>query len=170
VTRTLVDLGAVLDEDSVERALECALRRGLTSLEYMSRRLEAMSRLGRPGIGVARRVLRRRQPVTTGSDLEVRFLQLVRRAGLPEPVAQYRIGPYRVDFAYPQEQNFIELDGVESHTGAAALQRDLERQNWLVARGWIPLRFTWADVVRHGEKGVTALAGQSVAPQRVQLG
>jgi very-short-patch-repair endonuclease len=159
VTRTLIDLGAVLDEESVERAIECALRRGLTSPQYMGRRLDALSRLGRPGIGVARRLLRRRQPVVTGSDLEVRFLQLLRRAGLPEPVGQYCIGPYRVDSAYPNERRFIELDGVENHAGAAALQRDLERQNWLVGKGWVPLRFTWTDVMHHGQEVAAAVAG-----------
>ena len=34
------------------------------------------------------------------NDFEDRMRALVRRAGLPEPVAQYRIGPYRVDFAW----------------------------------------------------------------------
>jgi len=159
VTRTLIDLGAVVDDEVVERALECAVRRSLTSPAYLDRRLDALSRLGRPGLGVVRRVLQRRQPVVTGSDLEVCFLQLLRRAGLPEPVGQYCIGPYRVDFAYPQKRRFIELDGVENHAGAAALQRDLERQNWLVGQGWVPLRFTWTDVMHHGQEVAAAGGG-----------
>ncbi len=136
------------DADTVERALESGIRRGLTSPDYVRRRLVALARAGRPGIAVVRLVLARRQPVVLGSDLEVRFLQLVRRSELVEPSAQHPIGPYRVDFAYADRRVFIELDGAETHGGPAALQRDLSRQNWLVGQGWTPLRFTWADVVR----------------------
>jgi len=157
VTRTVIDLGAVCDADTVERALECGIRRGLTAAAYVGRRIDALARGGRPGIAVARLVLARRQPVVLGSDLEVRFLQLVRREKLVEPAAQHRIGPYRVDFAYPDRRVFVELDGAETHGGAVALQRDLARQNWLVAQGWTPLRFTWSDVVRRPATVVTSL-------------
>ncbi len=158
VTRTAIDLGAVCDADTVERVLECGIRRGLTSAAYLGRRVDARARRGRPGIAVARLVLARRQPVVLGSDLEVRFLQLVRNAGLAEPVAQHPIGPYRVDFAYPHRRLFVELDELEAHGGAVALQRDLARQNWLVGKGWTPLRFTWADVVRQPAAVVAALS------------
>ena len=39
VHRTLIDLGACADADLVELALECALRRGMTSMPRLTRRL-----------------------------------------------------------------------------------------------------------------------------------
>ncbi|MGH2818525.1 MAG: type IV toxin-antitoxin system AbiEi family antitoxin domain-containing protein [Actinomycetota bacterium] len=49
VTRTLIDLGAACDEEAVEIALECALRRSLTSLPRLRRRLDELGGCGRRG-------------------------------------------------------------------------------------------------------------------------
>jgi hypothetical protein len=47
VWRTLMDLGLVADADSVELALECAVRRGIASIPRLSRRLESYEGRGR---------------------------------------------------------------------------------------------------------------------------
>jgi very-short-patch-repair endonuclease len=95
----------------------------------------------------------------------VRFLQLLRAAGLAQPVRQYevRVGDerYFLDFAFPERRLCVELDGEEAHTGAA-FQRDRSRQNALVLLGWTVLRFTWADVTeRPGQ--IVALLTQALA-------
>jgi very-short-patch-repair endonuclease len=47
---------------------------------------------------------------------------------------------------------FIELDGWESHGSKQAFRWDRRRQNQAVILGWLPLRFTWADVVYEPER------------------
>jgi len=75
--RTLCDLGAVCDADVVERAMESALRRGLTSIKRLEWRCGQLQRRGRAGPNVLRTVLRRRpmNAKPTESDLETLYLQ-----------------------------------------------------------------------------------------------
>jgi very-short-patch-repair endonuclease len=153
-TRTLCDLGAVDDEGAVERALESALRRGLTSLPRLRWRAEQLARPGRSGPGVLRRVLAERPAGAppTGSELETRFLQCLRDHEMPHPERQHvvRLGngrTVRLDAAWPRHLLFAELDGAGAHDGWEARRRDMRRQTAVVALGWRPLRFTWDDVV-----------------------
>lgn len=165
--RTLVDLGAV-DRWAVGDALERAVVARICSVVAVERVLDDVARKGRRGAGVLRRVLDERALGRARPDglLEARFARVLREGSLPAPVFQYRVGRYRVDFAYPELRIAIEVDGFEVHGTPAALQADLERQNTLVAAGWTVLRFTWRDVVRRPAwvaAQVAALLGQRVA-------
>ncbi len=160
VERTLLDLASVVGDDSLERAVEAALRQGLTTCERLERYLAAVARPGRPGVGRFRRVVARASTGRpTGSELEVMFLQLLRAAGLEEPARQFEVGVdgrrYFLDFAYPQRRLAIELDGREHHR----FDEDRRRQNALVLAGWTVLRFTWADVTERREATAAAVAG-----------
>ena len=153
-TRTLCDLGAVEGELAVERALESALRRGLTSLPRLRWRSGELARPGRSGPGVLRRVLAERpaHAPPSGRELETRFLQCLREGDVPEPERQHVVrlrtgGRAHLDFAWPGAHLFAELDGAGSHDGWEARRRDMRRQTAVVALGWRPLRFTWDEVV-----------------------
>lgn len=159
-TRTCVDLGAVVGGEVVERAFECAVRRGLTTPGYAERRARALARPGRAGPGVLLEVLRRRQQAVNGSELETRFEQLCRAAGVSRFRRQFPIGPYVVDYADPAGRVVVELDGLETHSTSHALQHDLSRQNFLVLEGWTVLRFTWDDVTRRRQE-VVAMVGEA---------
>lgn len=168
-TRTLVDLGGVIDDDALERALESALRRGLTSVPRLQWRLGQLSRPGRPGPASLRRVLGRRPAGSppTESELETRFVQVLRAAGIRQPVRQHRVmlpdgGSVRLDFAYPDKVLFIETDGYDPHRGRKAFVRDRRRENQVVLLGWKPLRFTWPDVADRPE-GVAAEVAVALA-------
>ncbi len=91
------------------------------------------------------------------SALETKFLRLLRKAPVPLPQAGYEVGSYRLDFAYPQIRLGIELDGWAFHSGRSAWERDLKRQNDLLALGWILLRFTWTDVTQRGDHVVAEI-------------
>ncbi|MDQ4064839.1 MAG: DUF559 domain-containing protein, partial [Actinomycetota bacterium] len=149
-TRTVLDLPSVADEEAVETALDCALRRGLTSIEYLRRKHTERSAPGRRGARTISYLLHQRAADTRvlESALETRFLRLLRKEGLPIPQAGYPVGPYRLDFAYPGLRLGIELDGYAFHSARALWTRDLARQNHLVRLGWTLLRFTWEDVTR----------------------
>ena len=150
--RTLVDLGAV-DKEGVADALERAVIARVCSIVALERVLDDVARKARRGAGVLRKVLDERALGRARPDglLESRMARLLREAGLPEPVFQHHVGRHRIDFAYPEVKLAIEVDGFEVHGTPQAFQRDLARQNRLVAAGWRVLRFTWLDVVRRPE-------------------
>lgn len=147
--RTIIDLGAVTPHNTVEDALDRALIDKVCTLPAVEWELARVARPGRNGTGVLHRVLDQRALADQRPDglLEPRFARLVRRFGLPMPEFQYAIGPYRVDFAYPQPKVAIEVDGYSVHGARRAFQDDRTRQNAIVALGWSLLRFTWEDVV-----------------------
>jgi hypothetical protein len=152
--RTFVDLGAVLSPDELELVLNEGIRRHLLSVPAVWRRLEEFGPMRR-GAAVVQVVLERHVPNRRAPEsvLETRFLQLIRSAGLPEPVAQFEVSfgdgaRARLDFAYPDRMIAIELDGATHHTGMFAEKRDRRRDNQLGKMGWRVLRFDWDDVTR----------------------
>lgn len=56
-----------------------------------------------------------------------------------------------VDLAHGGWRIVIECDGFETHGSPAALRKDCVRHTLLVAAGWRPLRFTWAQVMYEPE-------------------
>jgi very-short-patch-repair endonuclease len=151
IVRTVVDLAAVLDDETLEIVIESALRR--------DRALEPVLRLaaggGRRGALRLGRVLDRRPAGAppTESELETRFLQVIRLVDLPPPRRQYRVvvdGRHtaRLDFCWPEAGLWVETDGRATHDNATAFYADRRRQNDLIARlDWRILRFGWSDVV-----------------------
>jgi Protein of unknown function (DUF559)/Transcriptional regulator, AbiEi antitoxin len=154
--RTLLDLGVLFDLDRLEELLDDGLRRGWFSLESVSRRWEELGGLLRPGGRAIRSVLDRKESGQRppASILETRFRQLVRRAGLPEPVAQYEVHDgdtliARVDFAYPELGLVIEVDGEERHASRSSRKHDARRERRLVGLGFRVLRFHWDDIHKY---------------------
>lgn len=162
--RTLFDLGAVSNAEALEVALEDALRRGLVSLRTLHRTLERLGAHGRRGTATLRRLLQERSDgPPPESLLEIRLLRLLARAGLPEPVRQWRVRENgrvvtRIDLAYPQARIAIEADGYRYHSGLADWRRDRRAQNLLTVRGWRVLRVTWDDVATRPRRVVAEIA------------
>lgn len=132
------------------------MRKGYASVDGLSKALGTARQ--RPGTRALRVILGRRPPgaAPTESDAETLFLQLARRARLPEPRRQHVVptaeGTFRVDFAWPDQRLAVEVDGAAAHASREALARDLRRQNRLLlslapAR-WSLLRFTWDDLTQ----------------------
>ncbi len=69
-----------------------------------------------------------------------------------------------IDFADPGLMIAIEVDGRAFHSDRRSFERDRERQNMLILRGWMVLRFTWERIVKDPAgviaeiEAVTALA------------
>ena len=146
--RTVRDLAAVLNDDTLELVIESALRRDPTSEGDL-----VMS--GRNGTARLRRVLGRRPfgAPPTDSELETRYLQVIRMADVPPPVRQHRVINERgicigrLDLCWPEVGLWVELDGRASHDRPKALLYDRHRQNEVAVRlQWLPIRFTWDDV------------------------
>jgi len=146
--RTLVDLGAVVSRFVVERALDDARRRRITTYDQVRASYERRAR--QRGTAAVGRLLRKRLAGCDldDSDLERKALRALRRAGFPEPAQQHRVdtaeGTYFPDLAYPAEKVAIELYGFDSHGTRSAFDRDPLRANALQNEGWIVLVFTSA--------------------------
>jgi very-short-patch-repair endonuclease len=146
-TRTLIDIAAILDEESLELALDAALRRGLTSVGKLCRALH-----GQAGTATLGRLVEARTPERgSESALETKVLRVLKSHGLPVPVGQFEVRDgarliARVDFAYPGQLVAIEADGYRYHSGRSAWQRDRSRQNAFVARGWRVVHVTAEDL------------------------
>jgi hypothetical protein len=160
VSRTLVDLAGGVRRRELERAVEAAERLNLFDLPAVERAL-ARSRT-RHGTRVLRQVLRDyREPPFTRSELERRFVDLCRAAGLPAPSTNIWIVTGEVDAAWPDRRLVVELDG-RHHRTAAAFERDRERDAELQLAGYRVLRVTARRLERDPEgvvATVTALLG-----------
>jgi very-short-patch-repair endonuclease len=81
------------------------------------------------------------------SDLEGDFLDLCRRNRLPVPEVNVRVGPWTVDFLWPDRHLVVETDSYLYHRGKVAFEDDRERDLGLRALGY--------DVVRLSERHLT---------------
>lgn len=152
--RTLLDLAAIADEETVEVALDDALFTGKLRMPRLDWRIDELGVRGKPGTALLRRLLEVRGdgvfvPTTI---LETKLVRLLRSGKLPVPNSQHRFhergrSVARVDFVYPEHKVVIEVDGRRWHAGRRAQVRDAERDNYLNLRGWTVLRFTWHDLV-----------------------
>lgn len=141
---TVIDLASQLGDQSLESVVNAADRLGLVDPEAL--RAEADACRTRP---CARRLGRLLDRFTrTDSNLERKFLALVRRAGLPEPQTQATVNGFRVDFFWPRLGLVAETDGLRYHRTPTQQSRDLRRDQVHLASGLKALRFSAAQVLR----------------------
>jgi predicted transcriptional regulator of viral defense system len=164
VPRTLLDLAPTVQSHLLERALAQAQRLDL----YDHRAIEdvlarANGHRGRAALTEATA----QEPKLTRSELEARFLALVRDAGLPEPLTNFLLAApdhprLEVDLYWPTHRVIVELDGYETHRTRHAFEQDRARDAALTAAGYKIVRFTWrtADaVVRNRLQALLTPAG-----------
>jgi hypothetical protein len=142
VARTLLDLAGVVREDALARALEQAERLRLFDLRAVDP-LIARSR-GRRGVRALREALLfcRDLPPMTRSELERRFLDLCRDAGLPLPAMNVWVIDQEVDALWAEQRLVVELDSRTFHQTRAAFERDRRRDAALQLGGYRVLRVT----------------------------
>jgi very-short-patch-repair endonuclease len=127
---TLVDIAATTETDDLEAAINAADRLGLVDPESLEAALDRMPLF--PGVGVMRCALSRY--TRTDSNLERRFLALLRKARLRLPQTQEHLGPGRIDFHWPELGLVVETDGLTYHrTPMQQLADRLRDQAHLIA-------------------------------------
>jgi very-short-patch-repair endonuclease len=146
--RTLFDIAPSLGDREFERAFDEALvARRLITRAAVRALLAANPR--RPGSGRLRDLIEPgRNSSITKSEAENRMLALVRRARLPMPETDVKIGPWEVDFLWRRERVAVEVDGHDFHSSRAALERDHRKDADLQHRGLFVLRFSGREVKR----------------------
>jgi Protein of unknown function (DUF559) len=152
VPRTLLDLAATLPVWEVRKAISEA--EVLRILDHGAvRRLIKRSR-GRRGVARLRMLLDDIHPETkrTRSEMELRFLRMCDRAGLPRPEVNVTLDvggrPLRPDFLWRDAGLIVEADSRRYHDTDSAFQNDRRREQRLQLAGWRVSRCTWEQIER----------------------
>jgi very-short-patch-repair endonuclease len=143
-TQTLIDLAVGLDPHRLERAVNQA---DVLDLVDPVTLLESLGEYtARGGVGKLRSLLTAQVFCLTDSELERRFLRLVRGARLPVPRTGVRLNGFQVDFYWPELGLVVETDGLRYHRTPGQQARDRVRDQAHAAAGLTTLRFTHAQV------------------------
>ena len=155
-SETVVDCLRFLPAEPAMIACESALSRGLVDESSL---LAAVLRARhRRGIAAARAMAAMASALSE-SPGETRTRMLLCSLGLPPFVQQHRVladgHVYRLDFAWPDLCVGLEFDGLVKYFGpestSEVLRNERERENALVAEGWVIVRITWADLSKPGK-------------------
>jgi very-short-patch-repair endonuclease len=174
--RAIVDVSANLGRVHLGSLLDELVAAGHVTYPEVSRCLADVARPGKPGIATLGRVLDDRGPghVPGQSELEQRLFDLIREAGLPEPIRQFPL-PGRhprnelVDAAFPEAMVLVEVDGRRWHSRIADLRRDHARDAEAHQAGWVTLRFTYEQITTT-PSDVAATIAAVLATRLTQLG
>lgn len=148
-TRTLLDLAVVAPPRDLERAIARAERERLVERDQLEDLLACHG--GRRGAPALRAVLERAGgPALTRSEAEVRFLRLVRKARLPPPKTNARVGGYELDFLWREHGIAVEVDGYAFHSSRPRFEGDRRRAADLASRGIQVIPLTWKQIVEEG--------------------
>ncbi len=144
--RTLMDMTVKVGIRELETMVARAQRAEILDEDRLFAMLERYR--GRPGIAALRAVMEiPGGPAMIRSEAESRFLALVRKAGLPTPRANLKVGRYELDFFWPHERIAVEVDGYGYHSSRTRFEGDRRRDAWLNARGFKVIRLSWRQIV-----------------------
>ena len=139
--RTLLDLAEVLPPQRLARAVEQADRLRLLDVNAIEALCERSH--GRRGLSRLRILLDEVvEPSPTRSELERRFVELCRRAGLPPPALNVSVAGFEVDALFKRQRLVVELDGFAFHGHRGAFESDRVRDAELQLVGYRVVRIT----------------------------
>jgi very-short-patch-repair endonuclease len=149
----LTVIEAVVQRRDGAKLMDTALQRHVDLQELWRAHLRNKGRHGSPK---ARQLL---MAASDGarSEAERLLAKLLRAAGISGWKANYPVGPYKIDFAFPEVKIALEADGWAFHSDGEAFQHDRERQNYLILLGWQVLRFTWLDLVEYPQRVIAVV-------------
>lgn len=136
---TLVHLARTLAPLPYERAVQEAFAKRLTD----ARRLQEALDRHRGGRGTAR--LKRMLELGVDdlrSRAERALRHWVRQAGLPLPIFNAEVGPWRIDALWQHERLAVEINGHAAHSSPWAHDRDHRKEQYLISAGYATRRFT----------------------------
>lgn len=142
VSRTILDVAVTSRKRTVARHIQLADDLKVFDLREMHDLLERTK--GHRGQAKVRAALalQEENPPFTRSDLERKFLELVREAGLPEPSMNYFVAGYEIDAWWEEERFGVELDVYETHGSPLSFEEDRVRDDDLLLAGIETTRVT----------------------------
>jgi very-short-patch-repair endonuclease len=150
LSRTFLDLAAVVTRSQLEQAWNEAEVRGLTDRVSIPVLLKRYPR--RPGTAVLRRLLADEGATRgiTRKELEKRFRAVLDMTDLPRPRLNADLAVrgrfFEADCLWPKQRLIIELDGRAVHGTGRAFEKDRERDRVMQAEGWRVARITWRQL------------------------
>jgi very-short-patch-repair endonuclease len=151
IDRTLLDLAEILSPQQLRSVLETAQRAAILNVRQL-RTLMARSpgRHGLKPLADALATLQDEVPWTQ-SELERRFLELIRDAGLPAPSCNVVVDGETVDFYWPDHNLIVEIDGFRYHRTRQRFEDDRRRDTKHAIAGRRSVRFTHQRIA-HDQK------------------
>lgn len=61
---------------------------------------------------------------------------------------QHEVGPYRLDFAFPDVKLYVEADGKQHYQDLGQIAHDHRRGEYLASLGWTALRFKGSQIYK----------------------
>lgn len=111
---------------------------------------------GRHGSPAARRLLIAAADGAR-SEAERLLIKLLKEAGITGWRANYRLGRWVIDVAFPAYKIAIETDGWAFHSDHEDFQKDRVKQNEIALMGWQVLRFTWLDLTEYPHRVIAEI-------------
>jgi very-short-patch-repair endonuclease len=148
--RTVADVMLSTDRLTAVGVLDSSLNRRILREDDLDQVRRLMR--GRRGASTARLWVAEAD-ARAESPLETRVRLRAADGGLPPDELQYRVRRPDgsvvaiADLAWTRRRVVGEADGVSAHDTPSALFRDRRRQNEIIAAGFMPIRFTWADTM-----------------------
>jgi very-short-patch-repair endonuclease len=153
VARTLFDVGAVVGAGRLRSAVEHAIDKEMVDFDDIADAVRRLYHRRRPGSCQIRLVMNARADWSSAvqSELELRVLEALRRAGIPSPEVQHVVrltdgNSVRFDFAWPDLMLALEVDHSFWHSGSGESTKDKSRDRKLAGLGWLTLRVTDDDI------------------------
>ena len=148
VPRTILDLAATEDADTVENLLRESERLRLADRLSLPDLIERYpGKRGTRKVQLALDRLKEDPAGTKRSPLEERFAPFLRQTCLPLPRFNdwIEVGGkrYKVDCHWPGLRQIVELDGWEGHSTRTAFREDRARDRRLTAAGFTVTHITW---------------------------
>jgi hypothetical protein len=145
VARTLLDLAAVVHPEQVRRAIKQAEVLGLFDLQAV--RLLIARHPRHRGARLLAAVLESwTDPLLTRSDLEIAFVELCSRHGLPQPTMNGTLLGMEIDAQFPPHGIAVELDGGGFHENPLQREDDYAKRAAVEAAGLRFVAFTYRQV------------------------
>ena len=163
--RVLLDLVSVIGARETERALDRML---IQRVGTLGRVRELLSRAGRhAGRTPLQEIINAYTTSTfTRSEAEERFLALIRRSGLPQPLVNAKRLGYEIDFLWPEQAVAVEVDGFAFHRTRDRFEADRGRDAVLRKAGFTVIRISWRQLEREPEAVLVDVAQALVRTAR----
>lgn len=148
IPRTLLDLAELLPPTQLRRAYEVTERRRVLDVRAIDELLRRSN--GRRGSAALRALLLydASPAAEARTELELRFLDLVREAGLPAPQVNVLVEGFTVDAHWPSARLVVELQSYAYHSDRETFESDHARFARLKRAGYDVLGLTWRQVTR----------------------
>lgn len=174
--RTLFDIAPRIHPERLEIVVDRVLGKSPGTLVALHRLMKELATKGRPGIRVMREVLAKRPPgyVAPATGLELRFARILEQAGERPLERQVNVGGHdwlgRVDFRDLPIRLLVEVDSITFHTTPLDMARDKQRDDDMLAVGWLEvLRVAEEHIWYEPDKVVAAVRAARARCRKVLL-